>query len=272
MSSPRALVIRTAGINCDLETEEALAVAGFSPERIHVNRLARNPAPFASYRFIVFPGGFSYGDDVASGKVAAVEIAALFGEVLPRFVEEGGLILGICNGFQTLVKMGLLPGALHDSEPEQNKAPIRFTLTHNDSRKFEARWVRLVAPANARSVFVEPEETLELPVAHGEGKLVASGSDGTKALSQAGLVGYRYAPRVKSADMDSRPQYPDDPNGSLDQIAALSDATGRVFGLMPHPERFMHGWHHPRWTREGDPEREGDGLRLFRRAREAVGR
>ena len=269
MPSPRALIIRTAGINCDLETEQALAIAGFTPERTHVNRLARDSDPFAPYHFIVFPGGFSYGDDVASGKVAAVEIAALFGEALPRFVERGGLVLGICNGFQTLVKMGILPGIPPGAGSE---TPIRFTLTHNDSRKFEARWVRLVAPANARSVFVKPGETLELPIAHGEGKLVASGPDGVEALSQAGLVGYRYAPRVKSAGMDGRPQYPDDPNGSLDQIAALSDVTGRVFGLMPHPERFMYGWHHPRWTREGDPEREGDGLLLFRRARKAVDR
>ena len=267
MTAPPALVVRTAGINCDLETEQALRTAGFAPERVHANRLARERDPFRRYRLVVFPGGFSYGDDVASGKVAAVEVAALFGGALAGYLRRGGLLLGICNGFQTLVKMGLLPGP--------GAGAPRFTLAHNGSRKFEARWVRLRAPERARSVFVEPGETLELPVAHGEGRLAADAPDGALWLEREGRVGYRYAPRGQAPGPEGRPVYPDDPNGSLGGVAGLSDATGRVFGLMPHPERFLRGWNHPRWTRAADPareaEREGDGLRLFRRAFAAAG-
>lgn len=267
MARPRALVLRTAGINCDLETEYALQQAGADAERVHLNALARHKAPFDPYGIVVFPGGFSYGDDVASGKVLAVEAAALFGEALTRFVADGGLVLGICNGFQVMVKMGLLTDTAPGATGTADATDLRtLTLTHNDSHRFEARWVRLRAPDNARSVFVEPGETLELPVAHGEGKLVAASPDAARRLEAEGRIGYRYV----ADDGEGAPAYPADPNGSLDHIAGLSDATGRVFGLMPHPERFMFGWHHPRWTREGTADREGLGMRIFRRAVKAA--
>ena len=256
MSRPRALVLRTAGTNCDEETRHALELAGADAERIHVNRLVREPGLLESAGLLVIPGGFSYGDDVASGKVLAVEIMALLAERISAFVGRGGLALGICNGFQVLVKTGLLPYA-----EARAAADREFTLTHNDSRRFEARWVRLRAPSSCKCLFVEPGEEIELPVAHGEGKWVARTPEAVKRLEDEGLVAYRYV----GADGNDDPVYPEDPNGSARHIAGVSDASGRIFGLMPHPERHVFPWHHPRFTREARAG-EGDGMRIFRRA------
>jgi phosphoribosylformylglycinamidine synthase len=258
-------VIRAVGINCDQETEHALRLAGAETERIHVNRLARLSTPFDPYQLIVLPGGFSYGDDLISAKARTVELDAILGGALRVFVARGGLLLGIGSSFQTLIKAGLLPGVPALAGPERH-----FTLARNDSGRFETRWVRLAAPANARSVFVEPGEVIELPVAHGDGKFFASSADALRQLSADGLVGYHYA--TASGGGKPASAWPDNPNGSLDGIAALSDASGRVFGLMPHPERFLFRWHHPRWTREAAADKEGVGLSLFRRAVAACAR
>ncbi|MCD7895643.1 MAG: phosphoribosylformylglycinamidine synthase subunit PurQ, partial [Planctomycetaceae bacterium] len=175
---------------------------------------------------------------------------------LQDFIFGGGVIIGICNGFQVLVKTGLLPDARI-----QPAADRSLTLTHNDSGKFEARWVRLRTPHQVTSIFAEPDEALELPVAHGEGKLVPRDPQVIKDLVENGQVVFRYA-----SPSGGVPVYPDDPNGSVDNIAGISDRSGRVLGLMPHPERYVVGYQHPRWTRENRADQEGDGLRLFRRA------
>ncbi|MDR1520274.1 MAG: phosphoribosylformylglycinamidine synthase I [Planctomycetota bacterium] len=262
MATPRALVLRTAGTNCDQETRYALELAGAAVQLAHVNRLIESPGILAESQLLVLPGGFTYGDDVAAGKILAIELTHSFREALDDFIFAGGAILGICNGFQTLVKTGLLPGASFASAAERT-----LTLAHNVSGRFEARWVRLRAPDNANCVFAAPGETLELPVAHGEGRLVARDPKTLKDLAGNGQVVYRYA-----GPGDKPPAYPDDPNGSADNIAGICDRSGRIFGLMPHPERHVAGWQHPRWTREGRAAAEGDGLRLFRRAVDFFGK
>lgn len=255
MATPRALILRTAGTNCDEETRYALELAGAQAECIHINRLAAEPDPFAQSQIVVIPGGFSYGDDVGSGVVLAVELQHVLGEKLATFVARGGLLLGICNGFQVLVKTGLLPDARFTKASERT-----LTLTTNESHKFEARWVTLRAPKHTVCLYAEPGEMLELPVAHGEGRLIARDPSILTQLHRQGQVVYQYVRRD-----GGEATYPEDPNGSADHIAGLCDTTGRIFGLMPHPERHIFAHHHPRWTRERY-RREGEGLRIFRRA------
>ncbi len=247
---PRAIVLRAAGINCDVETTYALEKAGASAERVHVNRLVEKPEVLAPCHMLVRPGGFSYGDDIASAKVLANELRFALGDVLRRFVEQGGLVLGICNGFQVLVKSGLLgvDAAGHATA----------TLSFNDSGRFEDRWVYLKA-CSSRCVFVKPGEDSYLPVAHGEGKFIPASRrmfdrDRTDAEivmqysdAQGGLAGY-----------------PDNPNGSYRNIAGLCNRKGNCFGIMPHPERFLVPYHHPTWTR--NPPKEVFGLQIFKNA------
>lgn len=255
MATPRALILRTAGTNCDLETKYAFEKAGAEAKLVHINRIAAESAPFAEYQAVVIPGGFTYGDDIAAGKVLAGELTHVLGDQLHNFIARGGLVMGICNGFQVLVKTGFLPAG--KPLPASDR---QITLTWNDSNRFEARWVRLAAPRNTKCVFVEPGDEMELPVAHGEGKLLARTSDIVKNLVDEGQVVFRY-----TSSSGGAPSYPEDPNGSVDNIAGICDESGRIFGLMPHPERHIQAWHHPRWTAERR-QGEGDGLRIFRRA------
>jgi phosphoribosylformylglycinamidine synthase I len=250
MPQPRALVLRAPGTNCDEETAAAWSLAGAAVETWHVGRVLETPGALDRFQILTIPGGFSYGDDLGAGRILATRLAAL-GESIGTFHDRGGLVLGICNGFQVLVKAGLLPGG-------SGTSPV--TLTHNDSGHFESRWVRLL-PRSGVSVFLTDPEPIELPVAHGEGKFLTAVPETRTALERAGQVVLRYV------DEDGRPteSYPANPNGSPGAVAGLCDPSGRIFGLMPHPERFVDPLHHPRWTRLG-PKPEGDGLRIFRNA------
>ncbi|CAN5665343.1 phosphoribosylformylglycinamidine synthase subunit PurQ [soil metagenome] len=254
MPRPRSLVLRAPGTNCDEETALAWERAGAEVETWHIGRMLEAPESLDLFQVLTLPGGFSYGDDLGAGRILATRLGVL-GDALRRFHDRGGLILGICNGFQVLVKAGLLPGG-----PE---AP-RSTITHNDSGQFEARWVRL-ASTPGKSPFVPNDEPIELPVAHGEGKFLTPRMADLNTLEQGGQILLRYA------NAEGRPtqKYPDNPNGSDFALAGLCDPTGRIFGLMPHPERYIAPLQHPRWTRLG-PRDEGDGLRLFRGAVEAI--
>ncbi len=248
---PTALVLRTAGTNCDIETEFALRRAGAETSRLHVNVLRKNPRKLLDFSILVIPGGFSYGDHLGAGQVLANELMTQLRDPLEEFVERGRPVLGICNGFQVLVKTGLLPGL--------NRWRQEATLTLNDSHRFEDRWTYLQAPDTA-SALVEDGEFIYLPVAHAEGKFVLDAPDMLDEMKDNGQVVFRYT------DEDGRPgEYPDNPNGSIDDIAAICDPTGRITGMMPHPERHVLPVQHPRWTREGLKD-EGDGLRIFRRA------
>ncbi len=254
MPTPRALIVRAPGSNCDEETAAAWQGAGAAVETWHIGRVLEKPEALDRFAILTIPGGFSYGDDLGAGRIMATKLHAL-GDALERFRDRGGLLLGICNGFQVLVRTGLLPGGARSEAA---------TLTRNDSGHFESRWVRL-GPTAGRCPFLADEEPIELPVAHGEGKFLLARDDALTDLERGGQIVLRYI------DAEGRPtqSYPANPNGSAAAVAGLCDLTGRVFGLMPHPERHIAPWHHPRWTRRGLGA-EGDGLRFFRNALRAL--
>ena len=277
MSEPKVIVLRTAGTNCDQETVHAWELAGAKPERVHVRELIENPSRLDSFAILTIPGGFSYGDDISAGKILAGQMIHHLSDALNRFVAAGKLVLGICNGFQVLVKAGLLPGPLTNTTSHTNTSNTptggpsntggltahadrqAVTLTHNDSAKFEDRWVCLKS-SRAANAFVPAETILEMPIAHGEGKLVARDAAVRQLLTSANRVAFTYC------SLDGKPgPYPINPNGSDDDIAGLFDTTGRVLGLMPHPERFVHPTQHPLWTRRSS-DNAADGRVIFETA------
>ncbi len=245
----RAIILRAPGTNCDVETAFAFQQAGAETDFVHVNQLIRHERRLSDYQIMVIPGGFTYGDDIAAGKVLANELRLKLGEDVLRFIEAGGLILGVCNGFQVLVKAGFLP------EPDNGSAP-RITLAANDSGRFECRWVHLAVNEKSPCVFTRGMERLYIPVAHGEGKVVADPG----ILAQLNVV-------VSYTDErgDSEAGYPYNPNGSVADIAGICDSSGRIFALMPHPERHIRGTQHPQWTRLG-ARQYGDGFPVFQNA------
>ncbi len=250
MGQVKAIVLRAAGINCDLETADALELAGAQAKRIHINKLMEEPKLLDEFQIIVFPGGFSYGDDVAAGKILANQIIHHLSEPLQKFVDDGKLVLGICNGFQVLVKTGILPGNNSNRQHED------VTITYNDSGKFEDRWVYL-APQTDRCVFIESGRQIYLPIAHGEGKVVTKDQATMEKLKSDNYIAFKYVDK----DGNEGP-YPVNPNGSSDSIAGLTDSTGRVLGLMPHPERFVRHTQHPHWSRL-ENNGTGDGMTIF---------
>lgn len=249
MSGISVIVLRAAGTNCDAETAYAFRKAGAETDLVHINRLADGDASLDDYQILAIPGGFTYGDDISAGKILASELLHRVGDQLRRFVDSDRLVIGICNGFQVLVKMGLLPGW----EPRQE----HVTLTNNDSNRFEDRWINL-SIASTKSAFLRENDVIYLPIAHGEGKFVVDSQATLDRLEQGNQVVLKYCSREGAEGC-----YPINPNGSMGSVAGICDTTGRVFGLMPHPERYVERHHHPRWTREDTPE-EGDGLRFFR--------
>ncbi len=257
MTDVRAIVLRAAGINCDVETEYALELAGAKAQRVHINRIIENKSLLDEFQIIVLPGGFSYGDDVAAGKILANQIVHHLFEPLQRFIEQGKLVLGICNGFQVLIKAGILPG---DSSAQEQQ---EVTITDNDSGKFEDRWVYL-SPQTERCVFIEPGRQIYLPIAHAEGKIVTKDQATLDRLKSEGHLAFKY---VDENGLEG--DYPVNPNGSADSVAGLTDTTGRVLGLMPHPERFVRRTQHPRWTRLGDLD--SDGMTIFNNAVKHIG-
>ncbi|HEY4309636.1 MAG TPA: phosphoribosylformylglycinamidine synthase I [Pirellulales bacterium] len=256
MAQPRALILRAPGTNCDVETAHAFERAGAAPKTLHVNRSLENPRVLDEFQILCIPGGFSYGDDVAAGRIFGNQIRHHLGEQLHAFREQGKLVLGICNGFQVLLRSGILFDDLGTAE-----APPA-TLDWNDSGKFEDRWVRLQV-ASGPCVFFQGITSMYLPVAHAEGKFVLRDQQVLKKLESRGQIVLRYA--TKNAPHVATESYPENPNGSTVGIAGVCDATGRVCGFMPHPERHIDRTQHPRWTR-GEGSDEGDGLRVFRNA------
>jgi phosphoribosylformylglycinamidine synthase len=240
---PRVLVLRAAGTNCDVETAYAFDLVGATSTTLHVNRLRERPGLLREVQILAIPGGFSYGDDVASGRIFANELVSGLRDELLAFVARGGFVIGICNGFQVLVKSGLLP-RLDGAMTQQ------ATLTDNLSGRYSDRWVRVTGDPT-RCLWIPDGDEIELPVAHGEGRFAAS-PECLARLAAAHQIAVRYSSGSN-------------PNGSADDIAGICDPSGRVFGLMPHPERFLRFENHPRWTREARRS-EGDGVRIFRAA------
>ena len=238
MDQVRVLVLRAAGINCDEEVMHAWRLAGAEPSLVHVNRLVEKPSMLDAHSIVTIPGGFSYGDDIAAGTILAQRVTLGLSEALRSFVDRGGGLLGICNGFQVLVKAGLLPGA--------DFGPAQVTVTYNDSARFEARWVRLEVCTDHCPFLTKGGlggVLLEMPVEHAEGKVLTASDAVTRELAQRGRIAVRYVDETGRTD-----RYPANPNGSVAGIAGLCDETGRIFGLMPHPDRHLDHTQHPLWT------------------------
>ncbi|MBN2467765.1 MAG: phosphoribosylformylglycinamidine synthase subunit PurQ [Deltaproteobacteria bacterium] len=272
MKVVRALVLTGYGLNCDYETGYALETAGAHSRRVHINELIKGDRigsreVLEDYHILVFDGGFSWGDDHGAGVLLANRLRFTIGDQIERFIADGKLIIGICNGFQALVNLGLLPG--FDGDYHSRKV----ALTGNDCGNFRDDWVHLQT-AETRSFFATGIDRIELPIRHGEGKFFAE--EGVlKRLFDEKLVVFQYA------DPDGAPaqgRFPLNPNGSLRDIAGICDPTGRILGMMPHPEAFNHITNHPDWTRKKEElkrrgsslSEEGGGIKIFRNAVEYV--
>ncbi len=262
MTLPRVLVLRMAGANCDLETAHAFRLAGAEVERVHVRAFLDGKRRLSEFGALAIPGGFSYGDDLGAGTVLANQLHTKLGGPLAEFVGAGKLVIGICNGFQVLVRLGILPGL--DAGGEKVAS-----LIENESGRFEDRWVRLRVETD-RTPFLRKGTVLELPVAHKEGRFVLKSPRDLDGLERNGQIALRYlepdGDRVASG-------FPANPNGTTSAIAGVINREGNVLGLMPHPERHLSALAHPSWTRRAAleglpaaPERAGDGYAVFESA------
>ena len=250
---PKALILTGVGINSNRELAEAFQLAGAQAEQLHISVLEARPEILLDYQCLAFPGGFSFGDHIASGKILGNLVKAKAGHLFAELKARGVPMIGICNGFQILVKMGWLPQL--DGEAVQ-----QASLIHNDSARYENRWVKLgvCESAKARSPWLKGLDFLDCPVRHGEGKMVLGSEADLAKLEKSGQVALRYL-----KDQAPSQDYPENPNGSWNAIAGLIDPTGLIFGLMPHPEVAIHALQNPHWTRTG-AEGETPCLQLFK--------
>jgi len=233
---PRVCILQSDGTNCDVELAYAFEKAGAKSEFVHVNELRKKEKSLKDFQILALPGGFSYGDDVASGKILAVELMSFLKNEIEKFRQKGGIIIGICNGFQTLVRTGLLPFG--------NLGKMDVTLAPNDSGHFECRWVQLKVE-KSKCVFLKGNQEIGyFAVNHGEGKFLGN-TETLKKVEAQNLVVLRYV----DEEGKSTQTYPQNPNGSLNAIAGVTDPTGRIFGLMPHPEKFVDITQYPNWRR-----------------------
>jgi len=255
MKKPKVLVLRTAGTNCDKETAYAFSYVGAYVELVHINELLSKKKKISRYHIMAIPGGFTYGDDLGAGKILANELRFKLKKELDKFLKNGKLIIGICNGFQILVKSGLLPG--------YRRFEQEASLILNDSTKFEDRWTYLKRSrfgiAKDKCVWTQNlPEIVYFPVAHAEGKFAVEQDSVLDRLKSNGQIVFQYC--NKNGNFGD---YPVNPNGSIENIAGICDDSGRVLGLMPHPERHMFFHHHPHWTRL-KTRNDGDGMLIFR--------
>lgn len=261
----KTIVLTGYGTNCEMEMAHACRLAGADQvDIVHMSELIHGEKKLDDYQFLNLPGGFLDGDDLGAGQAGAhrfnhavvLATGEPLREQLERFVADGKLVLGVCNGFQLMVKMGLLPGW------DRNHNNRSTSLTYNDSGRFEDRWVLLKANQASPCIYTKGADTLYFPVRHGEGKFVAENQATMDRIMNDNLYALQYVDTVTNKPTAS---YPANPNGSPEAIAGICDPTGRLFGLMPHPEAYLHRTNHPRWTREKLPEK-GAGLLLFENA------
>ncbi len=254
MPKPRVLVLRAAGTNCDVETVATFKRAGAEALAMHVNQLVADPKQLEQFQIICIPGGFSYGDDIGSGVVLAQQLRTSLREPIEGFLDNSGLMLGICNGFQVLLKAGLLTAEVGHFEEVPSA-----TLTWNASARYEDRWVRILASGGS-TPWLPEDDRIECPVRHAEGRFVTRDGETYQRLEASGQFVFRYA----DANWQPTSKYPANPNGSEASVAGMCSKSGQVLGLMPHPECHTHYWHHPNWSRKTEQPEEGDGMRLFR--------
>ncbi len=284
IAAPRILVLRAPGTNCDEETAYAFDRAGGVSERVHVNRLIENPTLGDRYQILCIPGGFSYGDDIAAGRILASRLNRHLSDLVHKFCSGDRLVLGICNGFQVLMRLGILTQGVAEDTPDSESPITPATLTWNDHGRFEDRWVHLRTDTAVQPnpcVFLRGIERMYLPMAHAEGKFLTASPEILRRLSQSGRLALRYClpstgdaneatqthEQVQDAAYDEPMlSFPHNPNGAQANVAGLCDASGRMFGLMPHPERHLDATHHPFWTRRREQPTEGDGMKVFRNA------
>lgn len=236
---PKVLVLKTDGINRDEDLKFAFKLAGGDPKIVHINDLRSKKESFKKYKILAIPGGFSYGDDVASGKILAIELTSYLSDEIKKFIEKRDTaIIGICNGFQVLVRTGILPLSTFGK--------MKTTLTFNDSGHFECRWINVKVENNTKSLFLNKlkNEIISYPIAHGEGKFFTDDKT-LKEIEEKNLVAFRYVDENGNITQ----KYPNNPNGALNSIAGVSDPTGRILGLMPHPECYVQKEAHPNWRR-----------------------
>jgi len=270
MKHIKALVLTGYGLNCDREIDFSLKLAGAESHRVHINDLIISndfnaAVSLKDFQILVFGGGFSWADDHGAGVLMATKLKHHLGPQIEEFIASGKLILAICNGFQCLVNLGLIPAFEGDNHKR------RIALTYNDSGNFIDTWVRLAINPASPCIFTRGINYLELPVRHGEGKVYGS-LDDIKQLKDNNQIVMHY---VDENNKKANGRWPQNPNGSLLDIAGICDSTGRIFGMMPHPEAFNHYTNHPDWTRikeeknragEKTFSREGDGIKIFRNA------
>lgn len=256
--APRVLIPTGFGLNCERETAHACSLAGLDPDLVHINDLSAGTVSLSDYGMVIIIGGFSFGDHLGGGKVLSIRLMNRLPESLAEFADRGGLLLGICNGFQTLAKMSLLPRL--DGESKQT-----VTVTGNDIGRFHDGWVTVRGNPDSPCVFTRGLVNLDLPVRHGEGKIVTTTPELTRLLQEEGLVPLYYVDPAGSPTEE----FPFNPNGSAGGMAGLCDPTGRIFGLMPHPEAYHSPYLHPQWPRQeqaGTLPDEGPGLLIFKNA------
>jgi phosphoribosylformylglycinamidine synthase I len=260
ISNVPVLIITGYGLNCEAESKFAWELAGARADLVHFNDLCAQPSRLHDYAALMFVGGFSYGDHLTSGHVFALRARHRMSADLARFIENGKLILGACNGFQIMVKLGLLPGLDKDYFSQ------KVAVMQNDCGSFQDRWVHLRFDSGSPCVFTRGIDAMPLPVRHGEGKVFALDGRLLERLEAEGCVPCRYADPATGTATQA---FPHNPNGSLNAIAGLCDPTGRIFGLMPHPEAYIYPENHPLWDLElqnGTLPEHGLGLRIFQNA------
>jgi len=253
---PRALILHADGINRDLEAAQAFELAGARPEIAHINQLRAKEKRWEDYQLLVVPGGFSYADALGAGRLLAIDLNVYFAAEAKAFVESGKPVIGICNGFQALVKAGILPASNHESRVTNHESPTA-TLTFNASGHFECRWVTLTPKSQTCLWTRGLTEPILCPVAHGEGRFLLADEAGLSALQTQDQIALLYA---RSDGAPALGASPENPNGSPEDIAGVCNPRGNVLGLMPHPEDHVYPYQHPRWTRG---ETGGLGLNLF---------
>ncbi len=265
MKKVNALILTGFGLNCDEETAHAFELAGAASHKVHINELVSGKVSLADFQILALGGGFSWGDDHGAGVIQALKMKNHMGKDLLAFVDEGKLIIGICNGFQALINIGLLPGF------DRDYTRRNVSITYNDCGNFRNQWVRLAANPESHCVFTKGIDLADYPVRHGEGKVIADQAVIDRLLAQNQVV-FQYA---DAEGNPARGAFPDNPNGSMADIAGICDPTGRIFGLMPHPEAYTHFTNHPDWPRKAELlKRQGKslenemtvGVRLFKNA------